>query len=749
MTRKMFSVLLLVVALLLPNISLVTYASEKSDALDTVYAMYYELLDENDIKNIKIIDLNNDGVPELLYDNAKSVYTVKNGKLVNYSAPLVLSSYITPKSGQMHFTKDSAGINYIMLTFWTGSHAQHYVFYTLTENGLEIVQDMYKSFSPDFEITGPNVDIHSNTGTYFYYVDTKFFESHSNPKLGGVFRSVSSTEFNSVQQKYLCNGDEIITSDTFASKERILAQLEQYIPTYVNQYRTPASWAVDSVRSGITSGIIPESLQKKYSWPITRAEFCALATRFYENAVGQTITQTTQFNDTTDSNVQKMGGMGIVTGTGNGNFDPNGLLTREAAAAILARLADKLYITLDDAVPTFEDNNKISSWAFDQVGRIQASGIMGSTGNNQFSPQTSYTREQSIVTIMRMKDMVARATELVLSESEIVVPAKSAVRLNATIYPENVANKNLTWVSSDNLIPVNNGIVWAAYERSTPITITATTENGISANCEITILDEHHVDITADLPKTVNCIALQDTVIPRDSDIDFVPVDPVIVGTITIDEIETKISDDFQMLELNARITENESGYSKSTYLKWVVEDENGEVVDSGIKTFFFRKKINDVVSISIIVDNMIPGQAYTIRFISDEGKSVDDVNDQAPEFNVEGVPLTVSERNLHNDEMSTTTIMDADVETEYDSNRNCWYGSITFSGTADIPGFMGPKFKWTLEDENGAVVKSGSCNVYGSDVTSEGDFVLEPRASTKKIKLESGQVYVLHIYES
>jgi len=55
--------------------------------------------------------------------------------------------------------------------------------------------------------------------------------------------------------------------------------------------------------------------------------------------------------------------------------------------------------------PTFADNEEISSWAFEAVGQMQASGIMGGIGNNMFSPSGEYTREQSVVTIMRLFDL--------------------------------------------------------------------------------------------------------------------------------------------------------------------------------------------------------------------------------------------------------------------------------------------------------------------------------------------------------
>jgi hypothetical protein len=52
--------------------------------------------------------------------------------------------------------------------------------------------------------------------------------------------------------------------------------------------------------------------------------------------------------------------------------------------------------------PTFDDNADISPWAFDAVGQMQAAGIMGGVGDNRFAPQGDYTREQSIITMLRL-----------------------------------------------------------------------------------------------------------------------------------------------------------------------------------------------------------------------------------------------------------------------------------------------------------------------------------------------------------
>lgn len=169
---------------------------------------------------------------------------------------------------------------------------------------------------------------------------------------------------------------------------------------------TPSSWAVEQVNAAIAAGIVPDSLQSKYTQPATRAEFCALAVELYETVKGSEITERTTFTDTSDVNVQKMGALSVVTGVGGGRFDPNGTLTREQAATMLARLAEAVGKPLAAQAPTFTDNAAIASWAFDAVGQMQASGVMGGVGNNTFAPQVSYSREQSILTMLRLYESV-------------------------------------------------------------------------------------------------------------------------------------------------------------------------------------------------------------------------------------------------------------------------------------------------------------------------------------------------------
>ena len=81
-------------------------------------------------------------------------------------------------------------------------------------------------------------------------------------------------------------------------------------------------------------------------------------------------------------------------------------LRSEQAATMLSRLADAIGKPLPQQTSTFNDNGSIASWAFDAVGQMQVTGIMGGVGDNTFSPQGPCTREQSIMTIWRLFEIV-------------------------------------------------------------------------------------------------------------------------------------------------------------------------------------------------------------------------------------------------------------------------------------------------------------------------------------------------------
>ena len=182
----------------------------------------------------------------------------------------------------------------------------------------------------------------------------------------------------------------------------------------------PSEWARDIVSRAISLGLVPQTLQSQYLQDTTRAEFCALATALYEKITGKLITGRVTFTDTQDVNVAKMASLGVVLGVGGNRFDPYQKLTREQAATMMARLAGAMGRPLPKVKTSFADSADISSWALESVGQMQQSGIMIGTGQNRFSPKDPYTREQSVITMLRLYDISPAQTLLVTSNNVVV-----------------------------------------------------------------------------------------------------------------------------------------------------------------------------------------------------------------------------------------------------------------------------------------------------------------------------------------
>lgn len=164
----------------------------------------------------------------------------------------------------------------------------------------------------------------------------------------------------------------------------------------------PSAWAQGYVKEAVEAGIVPTELQSNYTQAATRGEFCALAVQLYETTTGKIVTERVKFNDTTDENVEKAAALGVISGVGGGKAAPDGTLTREQAATMLARLAEVCGKPLSSGNVSFADSSSISGWAAASVNQVGSSGIMNGTGDGNFSPQSQYTREQSITTMLSL-----------------------------------------------------------------------------------------------------------------------------------------------------------------------------------------------------------------------------------------------------------------------------------------------------------------------------------------------------------
>lgn len=95
---------------------------------------------------------------------------------------------------------------------------------------------------------------------------------------------------------------------------------------------------------------------------------------------------------------------GIVSGTGNGAFEPEQYITREQLAAILFRYAD--HIGMDTGarggLTGFQDSGKISGWASDAMKWAVGSGLMSGKGGGVIDPSGTASRAEVAAVCQRL-----------------------------------------------------------------------------------------------------------------------------------------------------------------------------------------------------------------------------------------------------------------------------------------------------------------------------------------------------------
>ena len=169
-----------------------------------------------------------------------------------------------------------------------------------------------------------------------------------------------------------------------------------------------SAWAADEVEKAVMAELVPEELQRQYTKPCTRQEFCQLVAAITQKRTGNTVQQLivyrggtdSSFTDTDNADVLACASLGIVNGVGNGRFAPDAHITREQAATMLVR-------TNREHTP-FNDADRISTWAKAAVAEVSAmqtedgTMVMQGVGSNRFAPSDPYTREQSIITAYRL-----------------------------------------------------------------------------------------------------------------------------------------------------------------------------------------------------------------------------------------------------------------------------------------------------------------------------------------------------------
>lgn len=218
----------------------------------------------------------------------------------------------------------------------------------------------------------------------------------------------------------------------------ISALLAAAMMTAAGAADTPSAWAQKSVDAARAAGIVPAQVNSAFDTAITREDFCSLAAAVYrawekKDALTAYTSSRVSFSDTDNADVLLCASAGVVNGVGNGKFAPQKNITRQEAASMLYRLAALNKNTKDDEATSlphiFADSAKIQSWAWKNVDWVYRQGIMNGMGENTFAPDGEYTREQSIVTALRLYDSSYAVAPEAEAAHYVLVPNERTVTI--------------------------------------------------------------------------------------------------------------------------------------------------------------------------------------------------------------------------------------------------------------------------------------------------------------------------------
>lgn len=186
-----------------------------------------------------------------------------------------------------------------------------------------------------------------------------------------------------------------------------LGQDGEYIIFRVRQ--SMSKWAQEDVTRAIDNDLVPQFLQNNFNQKITRGEFAALLVQTMTARTGKSGQELIEgfpykdFYDTQERDIKICASLGLMSGISDNIFAPDAFITRGEAAVLTARV--RRYLMRSDITikNTSSNNALLTSWMKDTI--VPDSGIMNGKGSDTFSSNVYYSREQAIITMLRISEL--------------------------------------------------------------------------------------------------------------------------------------------------------------------------------------------------------------------------------------------------------------------------------------------------------------------------------------------------------
>ena len=176
----------------------------------------------------------------------------------------------------------------------------------------------------------------------------------------------------------------------------------------------PSKWAETYVSKTIANEILPEWSRIGYTNDISRVEVCQLIDNFFtvesiDKIIPQDYTYLKEypFDDTRDISVKELYVKGIVNGKSETEFCPYDNITREEFAKILSSTYDVWDLPKADGKYIYADDDDISDWAKSSVNKMYYIGLMQGKEDNMFKPKDNITKEEVIISLFRLSQLVS------------------------------------------------------------------------------------------------------------------------------------------------------------------------------------------------------------------------------------------------------------------------------------------------------------------------------------------------------
>lgn len=200
---------------------------------------------------------------------------------------------------------------------------------------------------------------------------------------------------------------------SFLRRASTLALLAALAVPQAGALSNVSSWAQEGVAAAQDAGLMPSSLASRAAnGEITRVEFCGIAINAYKAVSGKAVFASGKhpFRDCDDPNVVAAFELGLVSGRGDGVFDPDASIQRQDLCVMLYNVLDAVGIEApaiagDACVEDYPDVTDIKDYAVDamvtMVDYTVVNGISSADNQTVLAPDGTATREQALIMASR------------------------------------------------------------------------------------------------------------------------------------------------------------------------------------------------------------------------------------------------------------------------------------------------------------------------------------------------------------